>query len=167
MSAATKRLRPLFGERKILLRGEPQRDLAIGLLRNVPLDFDYPLEVIVREEVKARTLDQNAAYHAGPLRDISKQAWIDGRQYSTETLHEHFRQEYMPDETRLSADELAKRVKNPATYKKWDYDLRGNQICVGSTTQLTKFGFGEFMTKVEAFGAGLGVQFSANPRGGC
>lgn len=32
-----------------------------------------------------------------------------------------------------------------------------------AVTQLTKFGFGEYMDQVQAFGAALGVQFSVAP----
>jgi hypothetical protein len=163
LSEAAKLARPPFTKRQIRLIGRQQVDTAIAMLNNAPLDAVKPLLLTLAEEAKVRTLDQNAAYHAGPLRDIAEQAWIDGRQFSAPVLHEHFKQEYLPDDELLDIDEMARLVKEPHAYRKWDTDLRGNRICIGSTTQLTKFGFGEFMEQVQAFGAGLGVQFSAVP----
>jgi hypothetical protein len=162
--------RPPFKKRTINLVGPAQLETAHAALDNCPLDPERPLVLTLGEEVKGRTLDQNAAYHAGPLRDIAEQAWFDDpdrpgrkRQYSADTLHEHFKMEYLPEETMLDDDELMKRVKDPTTYRKWDRNLRGDRICVGSTTELTKFGFGEFREQVEAFGAERGVQFRAAP----
>jgi hypothetical protein len=145
--------RPKFLTRKFHLIGEAQRDLALACLRSVPIDVAFPIEVIFRELMKVRSLDANAAYWAGPLRDISEQAWVQGKQYSAEVWHEQFKREYLPDEP---SEELCK-----AHYRKWDYLPAGDRVLVGSTTQLTVKGFALFMQSVEAFGASLGVQFSA------
>lgn len=153
-----------FRTRIIKLVGPQQLEAALTLLRNLPLGAG--LEVVFRKAVKQRTLDQNAAMWAGPLRDIAEQAWIDGRQFTAEVWHEWYKREYLPDESRLSHEELELRVKNPDTYRKWDIDPGGNRVLVGSTTQLTKFGFGEYLQKVEAHGASLGVLYSANPNQG-
>ena len=122
---------------------------------------DKPLEVVIQEERKARSLDQNALMWAGPLREIAEQAWVDGQQFSAEVWHEHFKLEFLPDESALGAEDLAARVKNPATWRKWRYTPAGVRVLVGSTTELSKFGFSEYLTQVEAYGASLGVQFSA------
>jgi len=160
----TKLARPKFTTRIIKLVGVDQRDLAVAMVKNAPIDPHNPLEIRVGEAVKVRTLDQNAAYHAGPLRDIADQAWIEGRQYSAAVLHEHFKAEYLPYEGELMGDELARRVKSPETYRKWDFKPNGDRVLVGSTTELTKFGFGEFMEQVQAFGSNLGVKFSERDR---
>ena len=152
-----------FRTRIIKLVGKPQLDAAFALLRNLPLGAD--LEVVIRKAVKGRTLDQNAAMWAGPLRDISEQAWIEGRQFSIEVWHDHFKREYLPDEFAISREELEHAVKHPDTYRKWDIGPGGDRVLVGSTTELTKSGFTDYLRQVEAFGAELGVQFSANPRG--
>lgn len=173
MAEARKLWRAPYGLRKIRLVGRAQVESAIAMLNNAPLDADRPLLLMLGEEPKIRTLDQNAAYRAGPLRDIAMQAWFEvvdkntgkvyKRQFSADVLHEHFKIEYLPDENTLADDEIMLRVKDPTTYRKWDITPRGASVCAGSTTQLTKYGFGEYMTQVEAFGAGLGVQFSAGP----
>jgi len=154
-----KQLRPKFQTRRIRIIGVDQRDLAVALIQNMPIDPHRPILVTVGEEPKARSLDQNAAYWAGPLREIAEQAWVEGRQYSAEVLHEYFKNRFLPDENTCDRHELELRVKDPANYRKWDSCPDQNIVCIGSTTQLTKFGFGEFMEQVTAFGAKLGVQF--------
>lgn len=138
-----------FPTRRIILAAEEQRDRAIALLANVPLG----LEVLIRRPVKVRGMDQNALMWVGPLADIAAQAWVAGRQYSAEVWHEQFKREYLPEEF---DEELTKEG-----YRKWDFTPNGDRVLIGSTTQLTKKGFSQYLTQVEAFGAGLGVQFSA------
>jgi hypothetical protein len=147
--------RPKFLTRKFHFIGEVQRELALACLHGVPIDADCPIEVIVRELVKVRSLDANAAYWAGPLRDIAEQAWVQGKQYSAEVWHEQFKREYLPDEP---SEDLCK-----SHYRKWDYLPTGDRVLVASTTQLTVKGFALYIQSVEAFGASLGVQFSVRP----
>jgi len=144
-----------YATRTIRLIGEAQRELAYAMLRNIPLDPDKPLELVLREESKARRLDQNAAMGVGPLRDIAEQAWVDGRQYSAEVWHEHFKRQYLPED----ADPELSLLKNPETYHKWAITPSGEQVLIGSTTQLSVRGFAIYMLQVESCGAGLGVQF--------
>ncbi|MCR4299736.1 MAG: recombination protein NinB [Gallionella sp.] len=153
-------MRPTYQTRKIRLVGTLQLETAENMIRNAPLDSERPLELILREESKGRRLDQNAAMWAGPLRDIAEQAWVDGRQFVAEVWHEHFKRKYLPENDDL---ELALLVKNPETYRKWDVTPRGDQVLVGSTTQLTERGFFIYMQQIEADGAGLGVEFHVVP----
>lgn len=150
--------RQKFNPRTIRLTGPVPLETAMNLLRNVPIDPDKPLTVTVGEEKKVRGLDQNAAYWAGPLRDIAEQGWIGGRQYSDIVLHEHFKREFLPEDDDPELAELAKDG-----YRKWDYTPDGERVLVGSTTQLTPKGMGRYMEQVTAFGASLGVMFSAPP----
>lgn len=146
-------MRQQFPTRTIRLVGATQRDTAIKALQHVPLDPERPIELVLREERKARGLDQNAAMWAGPLKDIADQAWVDGRQYSAEVWHEYFKREYLPEE---ADEELTKEG-----YRKWDIDPSGGRVLVGSTTQLTRKGMGVYLKQIEAHGADLGVLFSA------
>lgn len=152
---------PKFTTRVYRLIGEDQRRAAAALLANLPMDAKAPLEVVFREPPKGRSLDQNALMWAGPLRDIEEQAWLAGRQFRAEVWHEYFKEQYLPDESELQPDELAKRVKDAEKYRKWDVSPSGRRILAGSTTELTKFGFSEYLEQVLAEGAGLGVRFSA------
>ena len=138
-----------FETRRIVLAAEEQRACAMALLSNVPLG----LEVLIRKPVKVRGMDQNALMWVGPLADIAAQAWVAGRQYSAEVWHENFKRDYLPEEY---DEELTKDG-----YRKWDMTPNGERVLIGSTTQLTKKGFSQYLTQVEAFGAGLGVQFGA------
>lgn len=151
--------RPKFHPRTFILIGESQRDALVAVASNLPIDKDHPLEAIIRERVKPRTLDQNALMWVGPLRDIAEQAWVQGRQFSDKVWHEHLKTLYLPEDDAPDLPELA--IEG---YCKWDFDPAGNRILVGSTTQLTKKGFSLYLEQVHAFGAQLGVQFHPNPR---
>jgi hypothetical protein len=148
-----------FLTRTFLLSGSQPLKTLLSLLPNLPVDNERPLEVVIREKQKTRSMDANARMWAGPLRDIAEQAWIAGRRYSAETLHEHFKREFLPEDDDPELAELAKDG-----YRKWDYTPAGERVLIGSTTQLTKKGFAQYMEQIEAFGAGLGVRFSASPR---
>jgi hypothetical protein len=144
--------RPRFATRTIVIIGESQKAMARAMLENLPIDPVQPLEVIAREVAKTRSLDANAAMWAGPLRDIAGQAWVQGKQYSEEIWHENFKREYLPE---VFDDDLCK-----TGYRKWDYLPNGERVLVGSTIKLTARGFALYLQSVEAFGAGMGVQFS-------
>lgn len=146
-----------YQQRKFLLRTESARESSIAALRNAPLDGDKPLECVIREEVKARKPDQNALMWAGPLRDIEEQGYVNGRTYSADVWHEHFKREYLPEEF------------DPALckdgYRKWDYTPKGERILVGSTKQLTVRGFALYLQQVEAYAqTELGVQLHVADR---
>ena len=150
-------MRQKFPTRKILLRGETQRATALAALASAPLDPDKPIEFLLREEVKARKLDQNAAMWAGPLKDIEEQAYVQGRTYSRQVWHEYFKEKFLPEQF---DPELCKEG-----YRKWDTKPDGQIILVGSTTQLTVKGFRDYLRQVEAYAATeLGVVFTASPR---
>lgn len=146
--------RPKFSTRKIRVVGEAQVELVTALLRNIPIDPVHPLEIIIREEVKVRGLDANARMWVGPLSDIARQAWVEGRQFSDVVWHEYFKKEYLPEDDDPELEQLAK-----GWYRKWDYGPDGERVLVGSTTQLTKRGFANYLEQIYSYGAGLGVQF--------
>ena len=151
--------REKFQTRAIRLVGTMQQEAAIALIRNLPLDSEKPLVVTVAEEKKMRGLDANALMWVGPLKSISEQAWVDGKKFTAAVWHEHFKREYLPEDSDPELPELAKDG-----YRKWDIDPKGNRVLVGSTTELTKKGFSIYLQQVEAFGASLGVMFNESPR---
>jgi len=146
-----------FQQRTFRLIGQQQVAGLIGLIGNLPVDAANPLEVVIREEKKKRTLDQQALMWAGPLRDIAAQAWIDGQQFAAEVWHEHLKREFLPDERKALHD--SSHVKDG--YRKWATTPVGDIALIGSTTQLTVRGMAEYLEQVYAYGAGLGVQFGA------
>jgi hypothetical protein len=150
--------RAKFAARQFFLRGVQQRGILMALIPNLPLDDEHPLEVVIREKAKVRGLDANALMWVGPLADIAAHAWVGGRKFSAEVWHEQFKREFLPEEDDHDLGEL---VKDPFTWRKWDWTPNGDRVLIGSTTQLTKRGFSLYLTQVEAFGAGLGVQFGA------
>jgi hypothetical protein len=143
--------RTSFTERPFFLLNEDIRQRAIAAIYHAPIDPLRPLQVVIREAPKKRKLDQNALFWAGPLRDISEQAWLDGRQFSAEVWATFFKRLLLPEEN------------DPAlcleSYKKWDIDPAGERVLIGSTTQLTVAGFAQYIEAVTAFGAEVGVMF--------
>jgi len=148
-------LRRPFETRTIRLIGEQQRATAMAILSGAPLDTSKPLEIIVREQVKARKPDQNALMWVGPLKDISEQAVIDGKRFSPEVWHEYFKKEFLP--------EFFDQNHCKEGYVKWAQTPDEERVLIGSTTQLTVAGFAYYMEHVYAFGGNLGVRFRANP----
>ncbi len=146
-----------FQARTIRIIGEQQRETALAAIRNLPI-IDPPIELVMREEKKARGLDANARMWVGPLADIEAQAWVNGRQFTAEVWHEHFKREFLPEDGEPELEALAKDG-----YRKWDHLPSGERVLIGSTTQLTVKGFARYLQQVEAFGASLGVCFSASP----
>lgn len=150
--------RPEFKTRGLRLVSAEVRATAIAAVSNAPIDPERPIELVLREEKKARKPDQNQAMWAGPLRDIAEQAWVDGRQFAAEVWHEFFKREYLPED-----DDPELEILAADGYRKWAIDPSGSRVLIGSTTQLLVRGMARYMTQVEAYGAGLGVQFHAPP----
>ena len=142
------------------MTNEAAQNTAILAIRNAPIDAVKPIEVVVREQVRKRKLDQNALYHAGPLKDIAEQAYVNGRTFSADTWHYYFKSEFLPEDCETITDEL---VINPAKYEKWSVTPRGDRILTGSTTDLSVKGFALFIEQVYAYGANLSVQFKVSP----
>lgn len=136
----------------IRLIGTAQKEVAINAIQNAPIDSEYPLEVIIREEQKARSLSANALMWAGPLNDIANQAWVHGKQYSALVWHEYFKEQFLPE---FANSEITKEG-----YKKYEETPDGRRILIGSTSKLTKHGFSIYMEQIYAYGANLGVRFT-------
>jgi NinB protein len=141
---------PKYHTRSVIITTEASRATALALVTHAPIG----IEIVVREAVKARGLDANGLYWLR-LGEISEQAWLNGRQFTADIWHEHCRREVMPDTiTKKDGEDRSKWVEMP----------HGLPMVI-STTQLERKCFSEYISMVEAFGASLGVRFSANPRG--
>lgn len=143
-----------FKTRTIVLIDEQRRKIAISMVENMPIGT----EVVARAKKTTRTIDQNALMWAGPLHDIATQGWVNGRQFSAEAWHEHFKREFLPE---ANDPEIERLVKNVDTWRKWGTTPGGERILEGSTGALTKYGFSCYIEQIYAFGAGIGVLFSA------
>ena len=150
--------RERYPTRSILLRTEMQAELVAHILPSLPRDDKHPLEILIREQVKKRSLDANARMWAGPLGDYETQAYDQGRTYSAPIWHEHLKELFLPEEydPELCTDE---------DYQKWDFTPGGRRILVGSTTELTPRGHALYVLQIEAHGAtGYGIQFTEYER---
>lgn len=150
-----------MSERTIILANPAVQSNAIMVIRNLPTDGS--MEIAIRPCRKVRSTSQNSLMWGARLRDIAQQAWVNGRQFSEDCWHEFLKGEYLPEGTEPNIAEL---VKDPATYKKWDWMPDGSRRLAGSTTRLTKKGMTQYMTQCEAYAAQeLGVMFSADRMG--
>lgn len=137
----------------VLIRSEQQKELLASKISNLPVDEDHPIQVVISEEIKKRGLDQNGYYWLR-LGEISAQAWSGGRQYHSDIWHEYCKRNVMPDVVETKSGEFVNKfIESPD----------GKAVII-STTQLSKKQFAEYTEMVEAFGASMGVMFSANPR---
>lgn len=146
-----KSARAAFTERQFFLLNDDIRQRAISAILNAPVDPIKPLQVLIREAPRKRKLDQNALMFAGPLSDISEQSWVGGRQFSIDVWHDHCKRSFLPAsfEPELCLE----------GYQKWEVGPSGGMVLIGSTTQLTVAGMAQYIEKIHAFGASLGVMF--------
>jgi hypothetical protein len=145
-------MRTEYLAKTIRLVGKTQIDTAINAIQNAPIDIERPLEVIIREEQKGRSLSANALMWAGPLNDIATQAWVHGRQYSSLIWHEYFKEKFLPD--------FSDPTQVKEGYRKYEETPDGRRVLIGSTQKLTKHGFSLYMEQIYAYGAELGVRFT-------
>lgn len=148
-------MRAAFDKRTLILRDESVRERTLAIIRNLPVDAEKPLQVVISDYKPPRKKSQNDLMWSGPLKDISEQAWFEGKQFSADVLHHYFKVQLLPEEF---DPELCREG-----YRKWEYDPSGDRVLVGSTTMLTVKGMAQHIEAIHAFGASLGVQFSANP----
>jgi hypothetical protein len=110
---------------------------------NAPVfaDKGEPLRLIVTAEERQRNQQQNRFYFGAVLKQVSEQAWVDGKQYDKDTWHEYFARKYgILDELTLPDGEIITRRK--------------------STTQMSVGEFSEYLDAVQSYAGGtLGVQF--------
>lgn len=100
-----------------------------------------PIRLIVTTDEKKRNAEQNRFYWGVALRDISEQAWVDGKQFDKDTWHEYFARMFgVCDEITLPDGEIITRRK--------------------STTQMSVGEFSAYMERVQAWASNnLGVEF--------
>lgn len=105
------------------------------------LEKGEPLRVIVTSDEKKRNAEQNRFYWGVALRDISEQAWVDGKQFDKDTWHEYFARMFgVSEELTLPDGEIITRRK--------------------STSQMTVGEFSTYVNQVQAWAANnLGVEF--------
>ncbi len=130
---------------------DTQRTTLINKLISIPLDD--PIQVTIGNKIKARGLDQNGLMWKR-IGEISAQGWINKRQYHKDCWHKYLKDNEMPEEVEL---------KDGTICSKWIEQIDGSMETI-STTELSSRFFSKYITIIEAFGAGLGVMFSANPR---
>ena len=136
-----------------LIRSDKQKEVLASKIANLPVDSESPIQIVISEEVKKRSIDSNALMWKR-IGEISSQGWINKRQYHKDCWHKYLKDNEMPEEVEL---------KDGTICSKWVEQIDGSMETI-STTELSARFFSKYITIIEAFGAGLGVLFSANPR---
>lgn len=130
--------------RVIVLHGRSHRDMAKHAIDCLPPGVLY--EVVIRDHEQDRKSEQNRLYWKR-LDEISAQAFIGGKRYDSRVLHEYAKRGFLPDACHKNVE-------------KWCILPSGErELCMG-TGDLTVHEFSDYLIKVEAFGASLGVKFS-------
>lgn len=125
-----------------VLRDEAIRYRAVDFLSGLALDPKHPFEIEVRPHRKKRSVEANR-YYWQMLSEIAEQLWVDGKQFSKETLHHYFAGEFLGwNETALPSGEIH---RTPI-----------------STSRLSVREFAEYVTQIEAWAAAHGVYFEAS-----
>lgn len=145
--------RAKFVTRTITLSDEAIVARAKLVLDNLPIDTLRPLQLVIQEAPKKRSLDQNN-YYWMRLGEIAEQAWSEGRQFTSDVWHEYARRNLMPDKI---------MTKDGVRRSKWT-EMPDGSTTIISTTMLDRASFADYCTALEAFGSELGVLFSADPR---
>ena len=125
----------------LLPEPHPSRMLARKALEAA----DDGMEILIQWPKKQRKVSLNDAMWAGPLRDIERQAWFAGRQYSAEMWNIYFKEKYLPDENDPEFDP-SHVVEG---YQKWQYGPSG-RILKASTPNLTDKGMRAYLLAMEA-----------------
>ena len=144
-----------FQTKTVRLVGSLQKQTALAMINSAPEAAG--LEVVLREVPKQRTDPQNKLMWA-LLGDIAQQVWVNKRQFVADTWNIYFKALNLPEGTE---DDLADLVKNPDTYEKWRELPDGERQLNASTTDLTMYGFTEYIEKLYVFVAKENVVLGA------
>lgn len=120
-----------FGQSNIRAKWKAAYQLSVELVA-----MGGAWELIVRPRKSKRSIEQNRRLWA-LLREVSANVWLNGKKYSDEVWHEHFKR------TLIGCNEI--ELPDGTT------ELRGI-----STTTLSVAEFGDYMTQIEAFCAEQG-----------
>lgn len=125
-----------------------ENDTILNILINKLKTIPTPFQVVISDVVKERKLSANA-YYFMRVDEIAEQAFINGKQYSTEIWHEYLKKNVLDEEVEL---------KDGTMRSKWTENIEGS-LSVISTSVLSKTCFYNYTIKCESFGAELGVMF--------
>lgn len=133
--------------RVFVLWGEQQAAALHAFLKQnakAMADQKLPLEVSVSVH-RPKASDQQRAAMWLVYQQIAEQAWVAGRQFDAETWHLHCKREFLPEETSRGV-------------QKWRLLPNDERELSMSTEQLNKAEKSEYLSKVMAFAASLGVE---------
>lgn len=78
-------MRAFYEPRTIMLKGDEQKERALAAIRNLPIDPERPLRIVIDDPMPGQTRDQQKKMHA-MIGDIARQYPHAGRQWSAEDM---------------------------------------------------------------------------------
>lgn len=78
-------MRAFYEPRTIMLKGDEQKERAIAAIRNLPVDPERPLRIVIDDPMPGQTRDQQKKMHA-MIGDITRQYVHAGRKWSAEDM---------------------------------------------------------------------------------
>lgn len=101
-------MRAAFDKRTLILRSDDVRERALALIRNLPIDAEKPLRIVIDDPLPAKSRDQEKKYHA-MIGDIARQFEHCGKKWPAE------------DMKRLLVDQFRRdTAKDPAIAELWN-----------------------------------------------
>ena len=100
-------------------------------------DRGEPLRIIVTAEERQRNAAQNRFYWGAVLKQITEQAWVNGRQFDKDTWHEYFARAYgVCEEMTLPDGEIIVRRKSTAAMSVGEFSAYLEQIQAHAAAEL-------------------------------
>ena len=144
--------RQKFDERVVYCRTLENVEYAKELLDHVPLDTDKPIQMVLREIPRTRSIPLNSYFHMR-CSEVAEQVWVGEppRQFAMEAWKEYFGRNVMPEIVELADGTLV---------SKWVESPDGNMSII-STARLSHECLCDYTTMVEAHASYMyGVRFS-------
>jgi len=94
------------------------------------------LRLIVTNDEKKRNAEQNKYYWAAVMKPMSEQAWVDGRQYSTDVWHEFMARKHgVCEDMTLPDGEIVVRRKSTSEMTVGEFSAYTTKVMVDATTE--------------------------------
>jgi hypothetical protein len=138
-------------KRILKIDDERSKDYAANVIKT--LSIDNPIQITIEPFKVKRSLPQNKLMWKSLLGDFSMQVEFDGVKYHPDTWNKQLKKDFLPND-------YVEGITMPG-YEKWEWMPDGTMELKGSTKQLTKLGFENYLHECYAYGCELGVRFSA------
>jgi hypothetical protein len=100
------------------------------------IDRGTPIRLIVTTEERRRSVESNAHYWGVILRAIAEQAWVNGNQFTADTWHEYYAEQYCPRvEVTLPSGEIFSRRMSTSEMKQKEFSDYVTRVQANAATE--------------------------------